>query len=472
MPILPSMKTPGLSRHRSRIAKVDEVNHNQPSKEIETDFAVNVLSPPFPSEQQAITLCTTRNNIARTESVEQSHDCPPLNLKAADTVVQGEMKQVEIVDVAIADVTNVQRSTRASTVRKTTATRGKPGHGGVKQNNRLNKRNIECESEEENRQSNKPFTLSSDDDFVLEIPRQKSKRLTKRLNDISSSSVKGIAAAPRRVTRSRVCKSSNKKDSAVVVQEDLTTDSESIVLVRSSTVGVDSEEPLKVKNNKILKKLSVSNRNSGSICRVSVVRLSTPTPENVQAGTEIEKLIDVHVDKEPMEDNLSDELASGISSHDLPSVVELNTDKDLQNDPTMNPTASTVRKVEALTSSSTDTESDTEVALARPTPPRSNLLKLKKKGGKRGGKGRTAKLKTRAAMLKGKVNTSEVETGECVCVCVRSCTLSVTDCRGMCLTWLFGSYNYYVMLLGTNHLERHSTCTCTLVHVYREGITM
>ena len=464
MPILPSMKTPGLSRHRSRIAKVDEVNQDQPSKEIETDFAVNVLSPPFPSEQQAITHCTTPNNIARTESVEQSHDCPPLNLKAADTVVQGEMKQVEIVDVAIADVTNVQRSTRASTVRKTTATRGKPGHGGVKQSKRLNKRNVECESEEENRQSNKLFALSSDDDFVVEIPRQKSKRLTKRLNDISSSSVKGIAAAPGRVTRSRVCKSSNKKEPTVVVQEDLTTDSESIVLVRSSTVGVDSEEPLKVKNNKILKKLSVSNRNSGSICRVSVVRLSTPT------GTEIEKLIDVHVDKEPMEDNLSDEPASGISSHASPSVVELNTDNDLQDDPTMNPTASTVRKVETLTSSSTDTESDTEVALARPTPPRSNLLKLKKKGGKRGGKGRTAKLKTRAAMLKGKVNTSEVETGECVCVCVRACTLSVTDCKGMCLTWLFGSCNYYVMLLGTNHLERYSQCTCTLV--YREGITM
>lgn len=426
MPVLPSMKTPGLSRHKSRLAKVDEASQDQPNKEIETDTVVDVLSQPCSSEQQTGTQYTTPNKSSRNESAEQPRDCRPFNLEAPSTVVQEEMKQVEIVDVAIADVTNVQRSTRVSTVKKSAASRGKSGRGGVKQSKRLNKRNTECESnDEENKQSNKRLhvALSSDDDFIIEAPRQKSKRLTrskaKKLNadDVFSCSIENIDPAPRRVTRSRVCKSANKQDPALVTNKETTNvmmDSESTVVVQSSSVGVDSDEPLKVRNNEILKKLSISNRRSGSTCRVSVekipLRLSTPAPENItiQPGTEVEKLTNVRLDTEPMalvetRDDLTDKTTQ--SPQTSPSTVE-----DIV--PTMNPATSIISKVDALTISSTDTESDTEVTLARPTPPRPNLLKLKKKGGKRGGKGRTAKPKTRAAILKGKANTPVVETGE------------------------------------------------------------
>ena len=268
---------------------------------------------------------------------------------------------------------------------------------------------------------------SSDEEFVPD--RRPTRRLTRQQARTANRNPEPTPSV--RTRRTRACKTGNRKPP----DEETKIEARSPVPLRSSMVGVDSKEVIKVTNNRFSRELSVARISRSSICRVSIEKISlspTAPPDTVakdnirSVTTPTPTVADSNTDSTPMEcqpggsEHISATMPSTSkkvtnSNTNLPRSPETTvivngggngTDtadsEDKENAPPLQPTPL----------GPSEPEGDVEMSLARPTPPRRKALKLRKKGVKRP----VGKPRTRAAELREKSVARTPTAGEMLCV--------------------------------------------------------
>ena len=254
----------------------------------------------------------------------------------------------------------------------------------------------------------KDESQSSDDEFV---PRP-TRRLTRQQARTANRNPEPTPSV--RTRRTRACKSNKKSP-------DIEKETEP-VSIRSSVVGIDSDEVIKVTNNRLSRELSVTRNSRGSTCRVSVEKVSLTVsnataqpetecvagdnirPEATPTTTVAETNMDyILVDSYPGEDNRSNgsEQLRGTKSSISKSVADSSphTNTGLPHAGADTVDGENKEKTPPLpqrTPLPSEPDGDVEMSLARPTPPRRKALKLRKKVARKP----ASKPRTRAAELR------------------------------------------------------------------------
>ncbi len=240
------------------------------------------------------------------------------------------------------------------------------------------------------------------------------KRSVRRSTRLQTQQPKSVTIidpqATTRTTRTRACKTEEAQKISVEQKMADSTNREPLML-RSSIVGIDSDDFIQVKDNHLSRKLSIIRTSTGNICRVSIdklpIRLSRshtpdPNPTNVV----------LFECKDEAAENQTEAASKNAPEQTLPGSTS---DMDIESMPNLSLEKSDCTK---WTDSSIFPQQPTpapresqpgdnvELSLARPTPPRRKALKLRRKGGKKGGAGRP---RTRAAELREQSSTEEGE---------------------------------------------------------------
>lgn len=384
------MKTPGLSRLRSRVEK----------STLDEEVVLNLV---FSSPDQP--------DNSRVNKTSQ---------KVENTLVGKVSDQVDIVDLPANDAPNTQQAAHVIGISKLTLKNRTRGPSNSNQSKTLDEENTGHKNRDKLREDDWNSPLSSDDDLLPDTTWRRSMRSTKRKerkakvtttrvtrsracnptinthkisaeseeNDLNSPLPSGddlpdptwrrstrstkpnerkTKVATTLVTRSRACKptvDTDKKETKSLAIEKTANkiNSPPTIVVHSSTVGVDSDQTLVVKKNELFRKLSTSSRKSSGVCQVTIekIQFCSPAPEaiNIQKGT-----------------GISFEAANNdLSIPNAPTApLESNPDSNSE---------SVESQVEVPPSMVIDSEGDAEVPLAKPTPPRQKPTRLNKRAGK------------------------------------------------------------------------------------------
>ncbi len=214
--------------------------------------------------------------------------------------------------------------------------------------------------------------------------------------------------ATTRTRRTRACKTEEAEKKSI---EQKIEDSEPLML-RSSIVGIDSDDFILVKDSHLSRKLSISRTSTGNICRVSIdklpLRLSKshtpdPNPTDVVLFEGKDEAAENQTEAAPSKNAPEQTLPGSTSDMDIESLPNLSLEKS---DCTKWTDSSILPQQPTPAPKESQPGDDVELSLARPTPPRRKALKLRKKGGKKGGAGRP---RTRAAELREQSSTEEGE---------------------------------------------------------------
>ena len=249
------------------------------------------------------------------------------------------------------------------------------------------------------------------------------KRSVRRSTRLQTQQPKTVTIAePPATVRTRRTRASNTEEAqkkSVDQKMEESTKHEPLML-RSSIVGIDSDDLIQIKDNHLSRKLSLSRTSSGSICRVSIdklpIRLSkshTPVPSDpatVVLSEGEDEIPEKQTDAVLSKNELKSQSATDM---DIESMSNLST---LEKSDCVKWTGSSLLPRQPTPSKESQPgDDDVELSLAKPTPPRRKALKLRKKGGKKGGAGRP---RTRAAELREQSSTAEGELIHARIICV------------------------------------------------------
>ncbi|XP_064396891.1 inner centromere protein-like isoform X2 [Halichondria panicea] len=238
------------------------------------------------------------------------------------------------------------------------------------------------------------------------------KRSVRRSTRLQTQQPKTVTIAePPATVRTRRTRASNTEEAqkkSVNQKMEESTKHEPLML-RSSIVGIDSDDLIQIKDNHLSRKLSLSRTSSGSICRVSIdklpIRLSkshTPVPSDpatVVLSEGEDEIPEKQTDAVLSKNELKSQSATDMDTESMSNLLTLE-----KSDCVKSTGSSLLPHQPTPSKESQPGDDDVELSLAKPTPPRRKALKLRKKGGKKGGAGRP---RTRAAELREQSSTAE-----------------------------------------------------------------